>query len=315
MNRVVARFGLIVSLAMVGVVPPAVAQAPTARENIVRTSSATVEVLGLRSWTIAMLNDSLRKYEGYDLTTKQAHACAATLRYKLGFPDAAAIMLPGTSTSAYWLVTLVEPQDSARVRYRKLPLDTTGGRPDWADARRMLKGQDSEGLQTWLAAHKTAGDYAVALTVLQRDSNMLDRILALHLILPFLDDDRTWTALAEGLLESDGPVRGMAMQFLRGLTASGKKPKDLKSIFPALHAVLDGTSQMLMPQIIPLILALHPNQEFASPLLKGGGQMLLAHAGSQNRTVRQPALALLAALSPKNYGRDMDQWAVWVRSL
>ncbi len=89
----------------------------------------------------------------------------------------------------------------------------------------------------------------------------------------------------------------------------------MKSIFPALHAVLDGTSQMLMPQIIPLVLALHPNQEFASPLLKGGGQMLLSHAGSQNRTVRQPALALLVALVPKNYGRDMDQWAAWVRSL
>jgi hypothetical protein len=293
------------------------AQAPREPDRIVETQTATVEVLGLRQWTIAMLNDSLRKYEGYDLSTEGAHACAATLRYKLGFPDAAAIMLPGTPTKSYWVVTLVEPQDSNRVRYRKLPLDTTGGRPEWVEGRRRLKNRkDPAALEQWFSEHTTSTEYETALTVLQRDSNMLDRILAGRLAFQFLDhDDRAWTALAETLLESDGPVRGTGMQLLENAIASGKTPKDLNAIFPALHAVLDGSSQALMPEIIPLILALGPKESFAVPLLKNGGRMLLAHASAQHRLVRTSAIRLLAALSPKNYGRDIDQWTAWVRSL
>ena len=354
-------------VAIAGAGGPAIAQTPVPQPgNIVQTSTTTVEVLGLRRWTIAMLNDSLRKYEGYDLSTAGAHACAATLRYKLGFADAAAIMLPGTATTSYWVVTVVEPQDSSRVKYRALPIDTTRGRPEWAEARRLMQANrevfglisgeilaravQSRGaasvldpaqaqgtpapaslaspmgdtssfmraqgaLRAWFAAHASAADYELALTVVRRDSNMLDRILALNVILSFLDDDRAWTALSETLLESDGPVRGTGFQLFRSVVASGKRPKDLAAIFPALHAVLNGTSQVLMPQVVPLIFALRPGEAMAAPLLKNGGEMLLAHASARHRTVRDPALALLAALSPKNYGRDVERWRAWVASL
>ena len=47
-----------------------------------------IEVLGLRRWSLAMLQDSLSRYSPGD--SLQTHSCAAVLRYTLRFADAAA---------------------------------------------------------------------------------------------------------------------------------------------------------------------------------------------------------------------------------
>ncbi len=332
------------------------AQQVTPTSQLVQTTTTTVEILGLERWTVAMLEDSLRKRAGYDLRTQGAHACAATLRYDLGFADAAAIMLPKEGMSTYWMVTLTEPQDSHRVRYRKLRLAKTGGIPEWADVRELMdrqvqgvvfgeillqaaRGEKGEvkspnelpaelrprvdtsilhaqqRLRSWFADHKTEQDYETALRVLDTDSNMVNRVVALYVILPYLHNDRTWTAIAETLIESDGPVRDAGFSMLQTLVAAGKRPKDFQAIAPSLHAILNGTSQMLMPQIVPFLFMFQPGDSLAAPLLKNGGTMLLAYAGARKRIVREPAIGVLRMLSGKNYGNDVAQWKAWIRSL
>ena len=94
------------------------------RNAILETPAARLELIGLKRWTLGMIQDSLARYApGESLAS---HACAAILRQKLGFADAAAQYYspsPG-STKGYWAVPVVEPQDSARVRYRELPRDS-----------------------------------------------------------------------------------------------------------------------------------------------------------------------------------------------
>jgi len=64
--------------------------APVAHDQppaVLNVANKQVEVLGLRRWTLVMIQDSLDKYApGENLAS---HACAAVLRYKLGFADAA----------------------------------------------------------------------------------------------------------------------------------------------------------------------------------------------------------------------------------
>jgi len=89
-----------------------------------------IYVLGLRQWTVGMIQDSLAKYSPTD--SLQSHACAAVLRYKLGFADAAAVTLRmGRDQPDIVFVSVREPQDSVRVRYRDMPLDTAAARPEW----------------------------------------------------------------------------------------------------------------------------------------------------------------------------------------
>lgn len=58
-------------------------------QEVLRLPGKMVEVIGLRQWTLAMLQDSLAALTPRESLT--SHACAVVLRYKLGFPDAAAV--------------------------------------------------------------------------------------------------------------------------------------------------------------------------------------------------------------------------------
>lgn len=95
-------------------------------------SSRTIEVIGLRRWTIEMVRDSLKKYapdEGLD-----SDAGAANLRNLLGFADAATTIntvVFDEDEKTTITVAVREPQDSARVHYAPQELDTLPERPEW----------------------------------------------------------------------------------------------------------------------------------------------------------------------------------------
>ena len=90
------------------------------RGQVVEAESGKVEFVGLEQWTVPTLVDTLRALE----PDRPLHACAVVLKQKLRFSDASVMSYPGES-GMYTVVTVVEPQDSARVRYqptRRKPL-------------------------------------------------------------------------------------------------------------------------------------------------------------------------------------------------
>jgi hypothetical protein len=95
-------------------------------------SARTVEIIGLRRWTVGMVRDSLRKYApNEDL---DADATAANLRNLLGFADAATSMhnlVFDEDESTIITIAVREPADSARVHYAEQSLDTMPQRPEW----------------------------------------------------------------------------------------------------------------------------------------------------------------------------------------
>jgi hypothetical protein len=95
-------------------------------------SNLTVEVIGLRRWTVEMLRDSLSRHapdEGLD-----DDATAANLRNLLGFADAAttinAIVFDENEKTTITLAVR-EPQDSARVHYAPQSLDSLPRVAEW----------------------------------------------------------------------------------------------------------------------------------------------------------------------------------------
>ena len=52
----------------------------------------------------------------------------------------------------------------------------------------------------------------------------------------------------------------------------------------------------------------------AVPLLRDGGEMLLAFAAAENADLRNSAHRLLVALRGKDLGHDSNAWANWVRA-
>src|SRR5262245_10051645 len=108
--------------------------APLRAQAVIQTPKATIEIIGLSRWTLKMVEDSLAKYGEDSLT---AHACAAILRQQLHFADASVAVFanfPEYKFKDYVAITVVEPQDSARIRYKPELRDTLPVRAEWAEA-------------------------------------------------------------------------------------------------------------------------------------------------------------------------------------
>jgi hypothetical protein len=107
-------------------------------------TNRVVEVIGLRRWTVEMIQDSLRKYApGQRLDSANA---AATLRYKLHFADAAidtSVQVFDENETTQITVGVREPQDSARVHYAPQTLDAIPRVTEWKPITAKLSGGDN----------------------------------------------------------------------------------------------------------------------------------------------------------------------------
>ena len=206
----------------------------------------TIYVFGLRRWTVSMIQDSLGKYSPGD--SLQSHACAAVLRYKLHFADAAALTVNmGGRQPNVVFVSVREPQDSARVHYRSVAMETTRARAGWRAVSDVIDkdpGRFSTIARTFLTPPPASTPplktvqtvpYASASPFARRDSALTDR-----------------ATRAER--EADGPV-DPAVHFLRRRTTE----RDYQE---ALDAVTHSPN-IYDRAIATLILFNFPNREAA----------------------------------------------------
>lgn len=327
---------------MLGLVLAACSAAPEAAAQVVlQRPDRTVEVLGLRRWTPEMLRDSLARHAPG--ITLDVHACAAALRYRLGFPDAAfAEYQDGERTHA--VVSLVEPQDSSRVRYLPARFDTVGARAEWSLPIAVLKtnpgafqravgayaaaggqlprfhpgGPDSLAIQAvWAFLRDRRGEQELgaSLSVLRGDPNFHNRMTAAALLANFADRDEAWHALVHALRETDGPVKAIAALVLEGLARSAARPVDWRPAGASIHALLDGTSLFVTPTVLHVLLATGADPRWSGLFLSGGGSTLLAYLGSTYPPLREEAHRLLVALSGRDEGYDADRWRAWMQRL
>ena len=304
----------------------------------------TVEVLGLRRWTLAMLQDSLRKYTPAD--SLQSHACAAILRYTLGFADASSDEFrfrEGGPTQV--VVSVREPQDSARVRYRIMPLDTVNARVRWrpvTDAiahhpaafwpalsaylspplhvapspyRSTADSVDGASIVAFLKARTSDRDRRDALRVLARAPNMYDRATAALILANFGRRDDTWWALVEALRESDGIVKGVAAEVLHSLAERAPHAVRWAPVAVGIHAMLDGTSLFELRQLSAMLVRAGAGPADARSFLRGGGEMLLAHLGRSNPLLSDTSHRLLVTLRGADLGNSVAPWKAWIDGL
>lgn len=138
---------------------------PLRAQAVLESPQGRIEIIGLRQWTIRMLEDSMAaKAPGESL---QSHACAAVLQQKLGFPAAAvniemSASAVGAGPKRSVLITLVEPRDSAVVQFRRLVGERRLPRGYWSAFKAVA--QDSSGLRLndLLFAMQLYGQYRAA---------------------------------------------------------------------------------------------------------------------------------------------------------
>jgi hypothetical protein len=311
--------------------------------SVVDTPTGRAEIIGLKRWTLTMLEDSLARYAPG--TSLASHACAAVLRGKLRFADAAVEFSPPSPDrpKGFFAITVIEPQDSALVRYRAAPADSTPDRAPWAAAIAVFKTQpvpfqmavqtpqlllgqfDPERLPPPLqgaqplAALLRATDPDITVATLEQilaaDGNPYNRLIAAALLARFPQEDAAWRALALALRDPTPIVASTASQVLGTLARATPRPVDWTPAVESLRALLDGTNVSSHTTLSNVLAATQIDPALAVPLLRNGGELLAAKIRSENARAADAAHRLLMQLSGKDFGRDADAWAAWLRGL
>jgi hypothetical protein len=316
------------------IVPPVQAQ------NVIETPKATIEIVGLKRWTIQMIDDSLAKYSPKDKLT--AHACAAVLRDKLHFADASVgwyTNITQTQTKPYVAVTVVEPQDSALIHYRPAFSDSLPTRAEWAAAyaafraenqlaqtaiqtpsfyAREMSSQDSarfdkvRALHEVIVSHRASLDFETARRTLDSDGNAANRAMALLVLSNFAERDSAWWAVSDALRDpTSGMVNATASQVLRLMAARGARPVDWAPVAERLRFVIDGTNLFAFDELLRTLTATSVSPTLGPALLANGGAILRAKLHSGDVAAKDAARAFLVRLSgllPTSETSVLDAW-------
>lgn len=114
-----------------------VAAAQLLPAQVIETKAGSMEFLGLKRWTAQRLLDSIEAHTP-GAEENGPHACGAVLTGEMGFPDASVLGIPDSAGNMYWLVTVIEPEDSARVQYLPRPKRSDPSPDGWRQFAMLL---------------------------------------------------------------------------------------------------------------------------------------------------------------------------------
>lgn len=310
----------------------------------VESDSVVVEVIGLSRWSLRMVEDSLLRYSPNDGLL--SHACAAVLRERLHFADAAAQEYapgPDSHEKAYWAVSVVEPQDSNLVRYRTTPTASQPDVAEWQVVRHLESErnrnfqyllshptreitdqleqersgirEDASQLRNFLASHHRRSDLQRALRVLTHDGNENNRIGALVVLSGFAESDAAWRGIVGALRDRATPVNVGAILVLQGFVRERPRRVEWAEASNDLRVLLNGTNLFAHNLVMEALVATSVEPRLAPALLADGGRMVLGKRSALGVRERLAAQRLLVQLAGADLGSDDAMWRSWVGSL
>lgn len=309
-----------------------------------------VEVLGLRRWTLKMLQDSLRHYvPGQELHDA---ACMVTLRDSLHFVDASVEQVewnqPGQPVRSYLTIKLIEPQQAARVQWDVRPrqeftsllqdyaplilpvTDSTGGVwrgrilnwlqfSDSARLQRVIADAppgaraDAERAVEFRRSRRSEPDRQRAMRVLARDGFWANRMAAVTVLSNFAQHDSTWWTLVRALRDPHEGVRETATVIIRTLPP---RHIDWRASSKDLRLLVGGTNLSAMREVFSVLASTSIAHEMAALILRDNGDWVLDHLMSETPRASDAAHRLLVSLNAgRDLGRSREAWSAWIRSL
>ena len=306
---------------------------PVVSSQVVETPKGQLEFVGLERWDIATIAQRL----GYEALEKSVCNVRRGLTGKLGFADAYCASYVENGRP-YKVITVLEPQGIARIRYLLEPQRRLETPPAWLDLMRIVEAQTflntildygstfhcgiaAETLmpaedRAWfslLQDRSTDQDFKLALERLAQDGDFRNRVIAVMVLMNFGYRDSAWRALVSGLRDANEIVRATCAQSLLSLVRYAPRRIDWNPAVSDLNALLSGTSLFAYSWVIEVLVRTKVPPELARSLLKGNArELLLAYLGAAHKRERELAHNLLTRLSGKDFGFDSDLWREWI---
>lgn len=314
--------------------------------QVLETPEGKVEFIGLHHWTPEQVRDTLAALRpDVPLTSG---ACAAILQLQAGFPEAAVhgYSFADGNVEKHKLITLVEPEESDRVRFAPVPVDSFAPVDRWAEAYAILQGKaqawtlaiqhrgrnshpedwsrlrgidstDYLEARAFLENHATEADLALALDILSRDRAGLNRVVAVGILSGFADREETWHALvraARGFGPLDGG-RNAAALLISGTAREAPGSIDWSPVSDDLAAILSGTNLFAFMPVLGLMAHTGLSPEMTRELLADGAPLVIDHLAAWSPMARGSARMFLEEVSGEQHGDDVEAWKNWMASL
>jgi hypothetical protein len=307
-----------------------------ASSQVVETPNGRLEFVGLERWDIATIAQRL----GYDALEKTSCDVRHDLTGKLGFADAHCASYVENGRP-YRVITVLEPEGAARIKYSLEPGQRLDLPPSWLELLKVVEDQKylntvldygstlenaitretlmPEEDRKWfvfLQERRSEEDFKLALDRLSRDADYRHRVVAAMVLTNFGQRDSAWHALVRGLRDSNEIVRMVCAESLLSLANYTPRKVDWSASVSDLHALLSGTNLFAYLWVIEILLETKVSPRLAKPLLKSdASELLLAHLSASHNHERQIAHDLLAQLSGKDFGFDGRRWREWLADL
>ncbi|HEX2206494.1 MAG TPA: hypothetical protein VHG93_02370 [Longimicrobium sp.] len=294
-----------------------------------------VEILGLRTWTREMVEDSVARFQPG--VTLEDHACAIILRDSVGFANASSTGYGNGGDTTWQVLTVVEPDRGAQVRFRAY----AARRPkvqEWADVFALLERHPQalnalqfpqvllgeadtvfgrpipEGaaeLRTALRGHRSARDWELARAAILSDSSSTNRAVAALVLSNFAERDSTYHLLAEGLRAPDfgASISGM---MLSALSRGAPRRVDWAPARDALAALFGGTNLFAYTSVLEALVATQIDPALGRELMMVDADLLLDHLGARNPYTPGSAHRYLVHVRGQDLGRDPAVWRAWL---
>lgn len=316
--------------------------------QVIEGPEGPVEFIGLERWKASALLEAIQE----TAPDQPLHACSATMKFELGFADAAVFGWVDADSPEDFLsgdleryTVIIGIEDRGRVRYRAPGTETIvlprlwqalksvaekdlrtlqlatamfhlRDDPESVRQRTEVFGLDTRGLsRVWsmIEAVDSEQDRLLAHAILARDASWSSRAIAASVLVNFSEHDAAWHDLVSAAIDPEDRVKGSAHGVLDAWIQGGKgRPVRWDAARAQLLAVLDGTSPYVFRTVLDVLAATASETTLAKELIREAPDLLLAHVGAQHKITRQPAIGLLKAVSGENFGPDPEAWAEWL---
>ncbi|MFT3883371.1 MAG: hypothetical protein QM703_27430 [Gemmatales bacterium] len=278
---------------------------------------------------------------------KPLHACAAELKGKLGFADAAVILHFDENKKFYTVVTLIEKEDAHRVQYLpELKSSNDAASLSWKDGLALtaqqhllqaavysyglvLNGktdeaekmaQDTFGVKTaevkpiweFLKKHQSKEDQALAIWTLQHHGDYHHRALAALVLMNFADADLSWWCLVEALRDPHAVVNGTAHQVLTTLVKHRPRHVDWRPAVSSIRPILAGTNLFVFSGMLEILRNTSIAPDLSEAVLKGNTDLLTAYLQARHPDSRNKAVLFVKHLSGGGE-RTPEEWIDWLK--
>jgi hypothetical protein len=289
----------------------------------------TVEVVGLRRWTIQRLQDSLAKLA----PGEPIHGCAATLKYAVHFAETSLMSYPHHQHphKSHIVVTLVEPEDSAFVqrhccfrgrvmmrnrewyKFHEQFKENVFER-EFLAARRFVS---VDSLNTALkryprrldkkavlamrtALNKLPLNVAQQAAALADNYDMYERSTSILALSAAATNDTAWYALIRALRDVYDMNTSLAQQALYGFLAQRARPSRWNPAYEDLRALVNGANLFAYPLVLQMLTQIGCSAEDFRAIFQDAQarHLLVSNLQATCPDVSEPIVKLMGVLKP-----------------